>query len=177
MIPSLYDRFLPLADDWKDVPYFEAVSSGPEFSAAWFTQAKVFEGINTFARYENFEDWCHVDYFLRNMDTGMFIYCAKNNPAISRCHEAESIMDRQNYRYITVTDDDPASFKRPENVVVVPTSKYVFLHAVFEGVVGCVMIDCLQRLKGNGYYCSDMIDSYFPFGGSILRNSEIVDAD
>lgn len=177
IIPGLYTRFLKLADEWNEIPYFEALSSGTEFAAAWFTQAKIFEGINLFARYENFEDWCHVDYLLRNLNSGIFLYCGKNNPAISRCHEVESILDRQNYKYLTVTDDDPASFKRPDCVVSIPTSKYLFLHTLFEGVVSCIVTDCLQRLKKNGYYCSDMIDTLFPFGGAILRNSEIVKVD
>ena len=177
LIPSLYDRFLKLADDWNDIPYFEALSAGAEFAAAWFTQAKIFEGINLFARYENFEDWAHVDYILRNLNSGIFLYCSEKNPALSRCREIESILDRQHYRYLTVTDADPASFKNPDNVVTIPTSKYLFLHTLFESVVGCIMADCLQRLKGNGYYCSDMIDTMFPFGGAILRTSEIVDVD
>lgn len=175
LMPALYERFGKLADDWKDVPYFEALASGEEFAAAWFTQAKVFEGINAFARYENFEDWCHVDYFMRNMDSGVFLYCAKGNAALSRCRETESVLARQGYRYLTVTDADPASFAKPENAVSIPTSEHVFLHAVFEGVVGCIVIDCLQKLKKNGYYCSDLIDTSFPFGGNTLRNSEIVE--
>lgn len=176
-LPGLNERLGILAEDWANISYFEALSSGPEFATAWYAQAKIFEAINLFARYENFEDWCHVDYILRNRDSGIMLFCMSNNPALSRCKEVESILDRQQYNYLVITDEAPGNFLQPERVVSVPACSYNFLSAIFEGIPSCVLFDYIQRIKGNGYYASDMIDSWFPFGGAILRTSDIVDVD
>jgi glucosamine--fructose-6-phosphate aminotransferase (isomerizing) len=172
-IPALFDKIAPLAPIWNEAPYYEALGSGPEFPTAWFTQAKVFEGINNFARYENFEDWMHVDYFMRKMDSAIILYCASNNPALSRARETETTLTTQGYKYLFVTDADPATFNQPDKVIQVPGSKYAFLNGVFEGLVGCIMFDGIQKIRGNGYYCSDLIDGPFKFGNNFLRNSKI----
>ncbi len=176
-LPELNARLSALAPRWAELPYFEALGSGPEFATAWYSQAKIFEAVNLFARYENFEDWCHVDYILRQRNSGVMLFCMSNNPALSRCREVESILDRQQYEYLVFTDADPESFLEPQRVVSLPSCSYNFLSAVFEGIPGCVLFDYVQRIKGNGYYASDMIDSWFPFGGAILRTSDIVEVD
>ena len=78
---------------------------------------------------------------------------------------------------LVITDEAPENFLQPERVVSVPACSYNFLSAIFEGIPSCVLFDYIQRIKGNGYYASDMIDSWFPFGGAILRTSDIVDVD
>ena len=115
----------------------------------------------------------HVDYFLRNMDTAIILYCASNNPALSRARETETTLTTQGYKYIFVTDADPATFNQPDKVVQIPGSKYAFLNGVFEGLVGCIIFDGIQKIRGTGYYCSDLIDGPFKFGNNFLRNSKI----
>lgn len=176
VFPEIDARLRKMAQDWAGVPYFEALGAGSEFATAWFAQAKIYEATGDFARYENFEDWAHVDYILRKMDSGMFLYVTQDNPSLSRAMEVESVLDRQNYRYCVVTDKNPETWRRPQNVLRVPASPYQWLNPVMQTLVPCAFADYLMQEKDTHYFCSDMIESWFPFGGSILRNSAIDDS-
>lgn len=173
LLPDLNRQIAAAAEDFNRCGCFEALGAGAEFAAAWFTQAKAFEAINQFAKYENFEDWSHVDYFLRDRSSGIFLFCMQNNPSFSRCREVEAVLHRQQYRYFIITDAAKETFKGPERVLTVPSCPFPFLSAIYESLVGCIVFDYLQRLRGTGYYCGDLADSWFPIDGLILRNSEI----
>ncbi len=172
-IPALDDILHKKAVLWRDTPYFEFLSAGPEFASAWFGQAKIFEATGDFARYENFEDWAHVDYILRKTDSLVFLFCTKENQSLSRAKEVASVLTRQDYRYIVFTDCDKNDFADPLKVVNIPSSKYLFLNPLMQTVLPCLFASALQHVKGTTEFCADMIDTIFPFGGGILRNSEI----
>lgn len=171
----LEDAFYELALKMRKAPYMEMLSSGPEFATAWFGQAKIYEATNDFARYENFEDWAHVDYILRKMDAAMFLFVSKDNPAFSRAQEVASVLTRQDYDYAVVTDAEASDFADETKVINVPAAKYLWMTPLLEGLAPCMFASALQDVKKTTEFCKDMIDSYFPFGGSILRNSEIRD--
>lgn len=173
VMDELEDKIYKKAVLWRDTPYFEFLSSGPEFATAWFGQAKMFEATGDFSRYENFEDWAHVDYILRKTDSGMFLFCDERNPALSRCKEVASVLTRQEYRYIVFTNAKASDFVDPLKVIEVPVSKYFWLNPLMQTVLPCMFAGSLQDIKGTTEFCADMIESIFPFGGAILRNSEI----
>lgn len=170
---ALEDEFYELALKMRRAPYLEMLSSGPEFATAWFAQAKIYEATNDFARYENFEDWAHVDYILRKMDAAMFLYVAKDNPALSRAQEVAAVLSRQDYNYVVITDADAVEFSDPGKVINIPAAKYFWMTPLLEGLAPCMFAASLQDVKKTVEFCKDMIESYFPFGGSILRTSEI----
>ena len=173
VMDKMDDDLFNIAVSWKPVPYFEFLSSGPEFASAWFGQAKMFEATNDFSRYENFEDWAHVDYILRKMDSGIFLFVDKKNPAFSRAQEVASVLTRQSYRYLVFTDADPSLFADPLKVFPVPTAKNLWLTPLMQAALPCMFAGALAHVKGTTEFCADMIDSLFPFGGAILRNSKI----
>ena len=173
VMADMDDRIFNIASAWRYVPYFEFLSSGPQFATAWFAQAKIYEATGDFSRYENFEDWAHVDYILRKMDSGMFLFISKNNPAASRAIEVASVLTRQNYNYIVFTDIPSDQFPDPLKIFHVPTSKYLWLDPLMESILPCMFAGALAHIKGTTEFCADMIDSLFPFGGAILRNSKI----
>ncbi|MBC3516553.1 SIS domain-containing protein [Neobittarella massiliensis] len=167
------DELFNVAVSWKPVPYFEFLSSGPEYASAWFGQAKMYEATGDFSRYENFEDWAHVDYILRKMDSGMFLFIDKKNPAFSRAQEVASVLTRQSYRYLVFTDANKSEFADPLKVFTVPTAKHLWLTPLMQAALPCMFAGALAHVKGTTEFCADMIDSLFPFGGAILRNSKI----
>lgn len=170
---ELEEKLYNVAVRFRDIPYFEFLSSGPEFASAWFGQAKMYEATGDFSRYENFEDWTHVDYILRKMDSGMFLFVDKRNPSLSRAIEVSQVLTRQDYRYRIFTNADPALFADPLKVIQIPTAEEFWMQPLFETVPACLFAGALADVKGTTEFCADMIDSMFPFGGSILRYSKI----
>lgn len=173
VMDQMDDELYNVAVSWKPVPYFEFLSSGPEFASAWLGQAKMYEATGDFSRYENFEDWAHVDYILRKMDSGMFLFIDKKNPAFSRAQEVASILTRQSYRYLVFTDADKSEFADPLKVFQVPTAKHLWLTPLMQAALPCMFAGALADVKGTVDFCADMINSLFPFGGAILRDSKI----
>ena len=170
--PAIDERLYAAADAWKNAPYYEFLSAGPEFASAWFGQAKIYEAAGIFSRYENLEDWAHVDYILHGMDASMFIFASPENASYSRAQEVESVLRRQHYKYLFVTDKADEKIDAASTLLI-PKADKVWLYPLYQTLVPCTYGDHLQQLKGTSYFCCDMIETYFPFGGSILRTSEI----
>lgn len=170
--PEIDSRLRALAWEWAAAPYFEFLSAGPELASAWFGEAKIYEATGDFAKYENFEDWAHVDYILRKMDSVVFLFATSCNPSVGRAAEVESVLARQGYRYL-VLSDTACGFKQPDRVLKIPSAGSLWLNPMLQALIPCAFADYFQQNKGTNYFCCDMIDTYFPFGGSILRNSAI----
>lgn len=65
-----------LAADWKDAKEFVFAGSGPNFGIALFTAAKVLEASGDPALGQDTEEWCHLQYFAKDVNTPTFAITA-----------------------------------------------------------------------------------------------------
>lgn len=177
-LDRLDDQLYDIVKGWLDIPYFEFVGAGPDFTTAWFAQAKIYEATGDFSRYENLEDWCHVDYFLRGVDSGMGIVVSSGSPSMSRALEVASILTRQKYRYIVYTDADPSIFPEPAKVLQLPKCDDLMFAPLMSTLPVCLFAAVLQAQKGVVEFRKDMMGTdaepgLFFFDGNMMRNSKI----
>jgi len=67
---------LKLAQDWKDAGEFVFVGGGPNFGIALFSAAKLLEASGDPALGQDTEEWAHLQYFAKAVDTPTFFITA-----------------------------------------------------------------------------------------------------
>lgn len=101
------DAALKLAQDWKDAAEFVFVGGGPNFATALFSAAKVLEASGDPALGQETEEWCHLQYFARAVDTPTFIITAADRD-YSRALEAAVAAKTIGRRLAVVAPKDAA---------------------------------------------------------------------
>jgi glucosamine--fructose-6-phosphate aminotransferase (isomerizing) len=76
-----------LAEEWKDAKEFVFVGGGPNFATALFSAAKVLEASGDPALGQDTEEWGHLQYFAKAVDTPTFFISAGDRD-LSRMVEA-----------------------------------------------------------------------------------------
>jgi len=68
VLEKIDDEMFELALSWKGFKAFETVGDGSDYSTAQFIAAKFVEVAGVMASAVNSEDWCHVEFFARNVE-------------------------------------------------------------------------------------------------------------
>lgn len=58
-----------LAKEWKSFTRFDFIGDGPALASAMFGQYKLYECVGEVAYSDDSEDWCHINYFVKNPET------------------------------------------------------------------------------------------------------------
>lgn len=88
LLPEMDSQIKSLAKSWKDLEAFDFIGAGPDYAAAWFGQAKIYEACGKYAMCINTEEWLHMNFFMRRVDKiGTVLFCQGGSPAISRARE------------------------------------------------------------------------------------------
>ena len=77
---------LKLAEGWKDADEFVFVGGGPNFGMALFSAAKVLEASGDPALGQDTEEWAHLQYFAKKVETPTFFITAADRD-LSRMEE------------------------------------------------------------------------------------------
>lgn len=165
-------RALALA--WKDCTAYDFVAAGADYAAAWFGHAKVFEALGRPAMHINTEEWLHLNFFQRAVDsTATVAVCAGDSPARSRMVELLGYAVQMG-RPLALVTDAPEAFPAGAALLPVPRAQYPFLAPLVQFVPMSLLCGCLCELLGeeDGRGCKGPWS--FCQGGAAIKNSEIV---
>lgn len=88
ILPALVESTRALALRWKGMEAFDFVGAGPDFAAAFYGHAKIFEAVGKCAMCVNTEEWLHLNFFQRNVDRiGTVVVCDGRSLAKTRTGE------------------------------------------------------------------------------------------
>ena len=84
-LESVDEQMFQLAQQWQSFTRFEFIGDGEEFGSAFFGAAKFLEANGCTVSVDDSEDWCHINYFLKDpASIGTVIMADKNSPAYGR---------------------------------------------------------------------------------------------
>ena len=75
-IVSCRPRIARLINEWSDADHFVFCGSGPNFGTALFSAAKMIEAAGDAAIGQDLEEWAHLQYFERQVDTPTIVISA-----------------------------------------------------------------------------------------------------
>ena len=126
-LPKIDMSMLELSQKWKAMEAFDFIAAGPDYGAAWYGHAKIFEALGRYAMCINTEEWLHLNFFMRNIDRiATVLICSSDSSALSRAQELEKYAVKDMGRPILIITDDPSAFTYSENICCLPKSKERF---------------------------------------------------
>jgi len=93
-----------LANEWQDAGEFVFTGGGPNYGTALFSAAKILEASGDGAVAQDTEEWAHLQYFARAVDTPTFIITAGGRDA-SRADEVAVAARTIGRRVVVITQD------------------------------------------------------------------------
>ncbi len=137
VMDRLSKQAFDLAKQWEEdgVDCMDFVGDGADYATAFFGSAKMVEAFGGLTTNDDSEDWCHINYFIKDSDhIGLFVIANEDSPAFSR--EMETIATAASVRkhIAVITDAQESLF--PENVTVfrVPKPDSVWMHPLMEHI-------------------------------------------
>ena len=120
---ACYDRIdeqmFALGMTWKNYEKFEMVGDDAEGYSAQFVEEKFMECAGVHATHADSEDWCHINFFLRDPDTiGTVFLTQSQDPSFDRMKYSIRSCVAIGRPTLVVTDAEASEF--PEGTVVCP---------------------------------------------------------
>lgn len=124
VMDELSEKAFELARKWEadGVDNMDFVGDGADYATAFFGSAKMVEAFGGLTTNDDSEDWCHINYFLKDTDKiGTFVVANTDSPSFGRELETIEVMCALRSHVAVITDGDPSLF--PANAVVFQTPK------------------------------------------------------
>lgn len=99
------EKVYAIAKGWHTFGGFDFVGSGLDYASAWYGHAKMMEAAGKYAMHINTEEWLHLNFFLKDVDTtGTVAVIDDENKALGRMKEALHYMQVMKRPLMVVTD-------------------------------------------------------------------------
>ena len=176
MLPAMDSEMKELANAWKDMEAFDFIGAGPDYAAAWFGQAKIYEACGKYAMCINTEEWLHMNFFMKNVDRiGTILVCEGGSPALSRALEVAHHAGEDMGRPLLVVSSGENHFTEPNSrTVMTPASRYVQSGILTQFAPLCLLAGYLGEVLGeeDGRGCKGPWQ--FAEGGRGITQSEMI---
>lgn len=124
VMDTLSQQAFELAQQWEadGVDLMDFIGDGADYATAFFGSAKMVEAFGGLTTNDDSEDWCHINYFLKDTDKiGTFFVANSGTPFFNRELETIRVACELRKHVAVITDASPDMF--PENAVVFQTPK------------------------------------------------------
>lgn len=169
-----------VAEAWKDLACYDFIADGSDFATALFGAAKVSECFGGRATYDDSEDWCHINYFMRNPETiGRVMICNENAPTFGRCLEALHAIEQLESPCIVITDADESLFPKNMHIIRTPKTELTIASALMQHVPLGLLFGHIGALRGVQPFRADdpayaVTDAKVKSFGCGIKDSKIV---
>jgi len=143
-LDTFHDKAFALAEAWKDYTLFDFIGDYGDYATAFMGSAKVLEATGGHTTYDDSEDWCHINFFLRNPQDIVRVMVANEGcPSISRLRETAATIAAIRSPLMVVGDCDASLFPEAANVFTLPKADKSWYapamqHFVYDLVIGYI---------------------------------------
>lgn len=175
LLETMDDEIFRVAQEWKVCEAFEFVGAGPDYAAAWYGHAKIFEAAGKYAMHVNTEEWLHLNFFVRSVEkTAAVLVVDKHSPSMSRAKEVAEHIARVGRPLMIVTNADRGLFPSSAHVIPVPDGAHGWLAPVTQFVPLALLAGYLAAMLGEEYGRGARDNWAACRDGATTKNSEIV---
>lgn len=175
-LPEMDRQMKELAAKWQELEAFDFIGAGPDYAAAFFGEAKIYEACGKYAMLNNTEEWLHMNFFMRRVDKiGTVLTCDGRSPALSRARElAGHGVDDMGRPFLVVTSDGDAFDGLNCPVVKTPATAYAHSGVLTQFAPLCLLAGYLGEFLGeeDGRGCKGPWS--FADNGAGITQSEII---
>ena len=148
-LPEMEDRAFELAKTWKDLRAYDFIGDYAEYATAFFGSAKVLECFGGYTTYDDSEDWCHINYFLREPETiGRVAITNSDTPSFGRMKETLKAVEQLGSHCMVVTDAGKGEFASSFQVFTTPKAPFFWMAPLLQHIPFDYVAGYMGRMKG-----------------------------
>jgi len=116
------DMMFNLSTRWKDFSRYDVIGDGSDYFTAQFVEEKLIECAGVHSSHVDSEDWCHINFFLRDPGTvGTIVHAFKAANSFNRLVETANTAASIGRPIVVVTDKPDAGFDERITVCAMPS--------------------------------------------------------
>ena len=133
LLPEMSERARHIANEWEKLRCYDFVGDYADYATAFFGSAKVIECFGGYTTYDDSEDWCHINYFLRDPATiGRVFIANSDTPSYGRLLETLKAVKQLTSPCIVVSDSAASAFPSGFEVFTTPKPEYSWLSPLMQ---------------------------------------------
>ncbi|MBQ6334290.1 MAG: SIS domain-containing protein [Erysipelotrichaceae bacterium] len=142
-------RAFVIAQKWKDLKAEDFIGDYADYATAYFGSAKVIETFGGYTTYDDSEDWCHINFFLKEPDRiGRIVIANSQTPSYGRLLETIKAIELLKSPCIIVSDQEKEDFPENMEVFTTPETKYFWMAPLVQHIPLDLLAGYIGQLKG-----------------------------
>lgn len=149
------EQMFALAQKWKDLEKYNFIGCGADLSSALFASEKFYECNGVIADYTDAEDWCHIDYFLKNpQEIGTVIFADRHAPEFGRVKETIQAAAAIGRPVLVITNAEKEEFDDRAEVCEIPDTPtgYEWLAPLMNYAPAAILSGYCCTLSGRKFF-------------------------
>lgn len=177
LLDKIDDQMFALAQKWKDFERFDFIGDGEELYSALFGMEKFYECTGRICNYDDSEDWCHINFFVKDPHTvGTVFFADKNLPSFSRTKETIQVAHAIGRPVLVIANAPKEEFAEGVEVCTLPQAPegFEWLLPLMDFVPAALLAGFCSTLAGRKFFNEyDPIAKEYNGGGQYF-NREIM---
>lgn len=168
-------QMFALAQKWSNFSKFDFIGDNQEYGSALFSAAKFIECCGSYATAEDSEDWCHINYFLRDASqTGTIVMANPNAPSFGRIRETIASAAKIGRPVLVVSSADPEIFHSGAEVCQLPSTPkgYEWLQPLMDYIPAALLSGYHSVLQNESFF-----RRYTSSDGEVIPNNPFANPD
>lgn len=155
VMEQIDDQMFELAKTWKDYELFDFIGDGPELFSALFGLEKFIEVAGVMGNFDDSEDWCHIDYHVKNPESiGTVLFADCHAPGYGRERETAAAACGIGRPLLVVTNGDAGDFPADAHVCRIPDTpeNFRWLMPLMDYVPVALLAGYCSTLAGRKFF-------------------------
>ncbi|MHC1785794.1 MAG: SIS domain-containing protein [Christensenellales bacterium] len=148
------DQMFQLAQTWKNYEKFEAVGDWDEGFSAQFVEEKFIECAGVHCTHADTEDWCHINYFMRDPQRIGTIFMLNSRAAdFDRALYTVGSALAIGRPTLVITDADASAFPKEAVVCTIPPAEETWLAPIVDFAPGSMLGAYVAAVADKMFFC------------------------
>ncbi|NLO85460.1 MAG: hypothetical protein GX096_08540 [Clostridiales bacterium] len=166
VMEQIDDQMFALAQKWKDIQKFDFIGDDVGYGSAFFGAAKFVECNGCSVSVDDSEDWCHINYFIKDPATiGTVVMADKNSPSFGRIQETVGSAVKIGRPVLVVTNAEKSDFEAGAEVCTLPHAPqgYEWMLPLMDYIPASLLAGYLSELQGEAFFRHNENEANNPF--------------
>lgn len=146
-----------IAMKWHKLKAIDFIGDYGDYATAFFGSAKVLETFGGYTTYDDSEDWCHINFFIRDSrNTGRMVVANGDTPSYGRLKETMWAIEQLESPCMVVTDMPKEEFPEAFDVVTFPKAAHFWLNPLMQHFAFDLVAGYIEAIENIPQFRSDM---------------------
>ena len=146
-------EMIVLAQTWKNYSKFEIIGDHDAAFSAQFVEEKFIECAGVHTVHADSEDWCHINFFMRDPETiGTVFMTAQDSASFDRVIYSITSAVQVGRPVLVVTDAEEGLIPRGAAVCRIPKAKESWLNALTDYIPGSLLASYVAECAGKLFF-------------------------